>query len=142
MVRAPWFLSLAIVVACATGPEPPAGDVTGTWGGENSGLIASDSSAHVHIGCTLGDVNGRLVPDQDGNFDALGLYNVDAYPVDRGILHPARFSGRVTGRTMVLTVVLTDTTRQLGPVLLTYGKEPRMQACPICRVPKSRHPAP
>lgn len=112
--------------------------ITDTWGGDNAGLIATDSSAHVHIGCTLGDASGPIRVDAGGHFDAPGLYNVDAYPVDRGILHPARFTGQVTGQTMVLTVVLTDTTRQLGPVTLTYGKEPQMQICPICRVPKPR----
>jgi hypothetical protein len=128
-------IALAALVACTTGPEPPPGVVAGTWGGENAGLIATDSTVHVHIGCTLGDVSGRRYVDAAGYFEGTGLYNVDAYPVDRGILHPARFSGRITGRTMILTVALTDTTRQLGPVLLTYGKEPRMQACPICRSP-------
>jgi len=130
---------LAALVACTTGPEPPTDVVAGTWGGENAGLIATDSTVHVHIGCTLGDVSGPLHLDAEGNFEATGLYNVDVYPVDRGILHPARYTGRVTGRTMMLTVALTDTTRQLGPVLLTYGKEPRMQACPICRLPASQH---
>jgi hypothetical protein len=38
---------------------------------------------------------------------------------------------------MTLTVSLTDVTRVLGPVTLTYGKEPKMGPCPICRVPKS-----
>jgi hypothetical protein len=33
-------------------------------------------------------------------------------------------------------VTLTDTAVVLGPVLLSYGKEPRMGPCPICRVPR------
>jgi hypothetical protein len=130
-------ITLAALVACTTGPEPPTDVVAGTWGGENAGLIATDSTVHVHIGCTLGDVSGRLRLDAEGYFEGMGLYNVDAYPIDRGILHPARYTGRVIGRTMLLTVTLTDTTRVLGPVLLTYGQEPRMQVCPICRVPAS-----
>ena len=35
---------------------------------------------------------------------------------------------------MTLTVSLTDIPRVLGPVTLTYGKEPKMGPCPICRV--------
>ena len=58
------------------------------------------------------------------------------HPVDRGILHPARFSGRVVDGWMTLVVTLTDTAVTLGPVQLVYGKEPRMGPCPICRVPK------
>lgn len=135
MVRNAIVLSLAVVLACHSGPAAPITDIAGTWGGENAGLIASDTSAHVHIGCTLGEVRGPIRPDSDGRFDVTGTYNVDAYPVDRGITHPARFIGRITGTSMTLTVALTDTARTLGPVTLIYGKEPKMGPCPICRSP-------
>ena len=114
--------------------RPPKG-VAGTWGGENAGLIADDTSAHVHIGCTYGDIHQLIAPDSDGRFDVAGVQNITAYPVDRGILHPARFIGRIIGRSMTLTIALTDTAVTLGPVQLTYGKEPRMGPCPICRRP-------
>ena len=115
--------------------QPP-GPVVGTWGGENAGLMADDSSAHVHIGCTYGNVHQQIVPDPSGKFDVPGEHNITAHPVDRGILHPARFSGRVADGWMTLVVTLTDTAVTLGPVQLVYGKEPRMGPCPICRVPK------
>ena len=111
-------------------------EVAGTWGGDNAGLIVNDNDVHVHIGCTLGDAVGPIRTDADGKFSATGTFNVDAYPVNRGVLHPATFSGQVTGKTMVLTVSLTDTARVLGPVTLIYGTEPKMGPCPICRVPK------
>ena len=133
-----FMVSLGAVTACPNTPETPITDVTGTWGGENAGFIATDTSAHVHIGCTVGDTNGRVTPDAEGRFSKAGVYNVDAFPIDRGITHPARFTGQISGRTMTLTVVLTDTGRQLGPVTLVLGKEPKMGPCPICRVPKSR----
>ena len=111
--------------------------LAGTWGGDNAGLIATDSSAHVHIGCTVGDVHQQLVADSSGRFDVPGIYNITAFPVYRGPDHPARFSGRIVGHEMSLTVTLTDTAVTLGPVLLTFGKEPRMGPCPICRTPKA-----
>jgi len=117
---------------------PKGGGVVGTWGGENAGLIADDSSAHVHIGCTYGSIHQQIVPDADGRFDVPGEHNITAHPVDLGVLHPARFSGRITGGRMSLTVTLTDTTVTLGPVLVVYGKEPRMGPCPICRRPADR----
>jgi hypothetical protein len=132
------FLSIAVLLACYNSSTPPITEVVGTWGGENAGLIVSDTSAHVHIGCTLGDAKGPIHPDAEGRFEATGTYNVDAYPIDRGILHPARFTGQIVGRSMTLTVVLTDNDRQLGPVTLIYGKEPKMGPCPICRTPKQR----
>lgn len=121
-----------------TGVHPPKGSIAGTWGGENAGLIADDTSAHVHIGCTWGDVHQDIVPDARGLFNVPGEHDITAYPIERGILHPARFSGRVVGGLMTLTVTLTDTAVTLGPVQLTYGKEPRMGPCPICRRPRSR----
>ena len=127
-------------IACSTATTIPAAnlDIQGTWGGDNAGLIVNLADVHVHIGCTLGDATGPIRTDANGRFEATGTYNVDAYPVNRGIEHPAKFTGEVHGPTMTLTVALTDTARVLGPVILTYGKEPQMGPCPICRVPKAR----
>ncbi len=131
-------LGFAAAATLAFGPCDPTGlkppkDLAGMWGGENAALIADDSSAHVHIGCTYGDGHQQIIPDPSGRFDVPGEQNITAYPVDRGILHPSRFVGRVIGSSLTLTVTLTDTTVTLGPVQLSYGKEPRMGPCPICR---------
>lgn len=116
-----------------TGAKDPV--LAGTWGGDNAGVIVTDTSAHVHIGCTAGDTKQALVADSAGRFDAPGLYNITLYPVARGPDHPARFFGHSDGRVMTLTVALTDTAVTLGPVTLILGQEPRMGACPICRKP-------
>ena len=129
--------TLALGPCDPTGVKPPK-DLAGTWGGENAALIADDTSAHVHIGCTYGNVHQQIIPDSDGRFDVPGEQNITAHPVDRGILHPARFSGRVSRGIMMLTVTLTDTTVTLGPVKLAFGQEPRMGPCPICRRPTAR----
>ena len=135
-MRIPVALSIFAVLACSAATSARITEVVGTWGGDNAGLIVTDTDVHVHIGCTLGDAVGPIHPDADGRFEATGTYNVDAYPVNRGIVHPAQFTGQITGQTMALTVTLTDTARVLGPVTLIYGKEPKMGPCPICRVPK------
>jgi hypothetical protein len=132
-------LAFAAAIACdGTGAEPgpkPGDLVLGTWGGTDAGLIATDSSAHLHIGCTLGNVAGPITLDAEGRFDVPALYNITAYPVDRGIVHPARVTGVVVGRYLRLTVQLTDTAVTLGPVRLRLGAEPGMVMCPICRRP-------
>ena len=140
MIRLGIIGLLVTSLACATATSTPASNlvIQGTWGGNNAGLIVNLNDVHVHIGCTLGDANGPVTTDLNGHFEATGTYNVDAYPVNRGIEHPAKFSGDVVGNTMTLTVSLSDTARVLGPVILTYGKEPQMGPCPICRVPKTR----
>ncbi len=126
-------LALFVAGACETSRMPLDTVPVGTWGGEDAGLIVRTDGAHAHIACTLGDVAGPIPLDAEGHFDVAGQWNVDAYPVDRGILHPARLSGRTDGRTLTLSVLLTDTGQVLGPALLTFGREPRMQNCPICR---------
>jgi hypothetical protein len=125
---------LLLLAACeGNGPLPPSGSVVGTWGTRDAGFLVSDTAAHVHIGCTYGDVHQPIAVDAQGRFDVAGQYNINAYPVDLGILHPARFIGVVDGGQLTLTVVLTDTTTSFGPVRLTYGKDPTMAVCPICR---------
>ncbi|HEV8355775.1 MAG TPA: hypothetical protein VGQ17_03310 [Gemmatimonadales bacterium] len=141
------LLPLLLAAACeGFDLGAPAGDTlpAGTWGGENAGMIVSDTDAHVHIGCTLGDAPAPIQLDAAGRFDVPGRYNLTAYPVDRGILLPARFTGQAGIRGLVLTVTVTDTVRDttvvLGPVQLEYGKEPRMGPCPICRRPAAPRP--
>jgi hypothetical protein len=118
------------------------GLVKGTWGGENAGLIADDTSAHVHIACTYGNVHQAIEPGSGGRFDVAGDYVLRAYPVAVGPTLPARFSGTVRGKLMTLTVTVADTTADttvtLGPVRLQLGREPQMQMCPICRKPGER----
>jgi hypothetical protein len=141
MTRITLILSAFAIAACSAATSTPITDIVGTWGGDNAGMIVTGTDVHVHIGCTLGDAVGPINPDATGRFQASGTYNVDAYPIDRGITHPSTFTGQIVGQTMTLKVTLTDTGQMLGPVTLTYGKEPKMGPCPICRVPKSRRTA-
>jgi hypothetical protein len=127
----------AVVVLADTCPlTGPNGTLaTGTWGGENAGVIVTDTLMHVHNGCTYGNAPRPTLTG--GRFEVTGVHNITAHPVDLGILHPARFTGRVRGNRMTLTVTLTDTSVTLGPVSVELGVEPRMGPCPICRSPAS-----
>jgi hypothetical protein len=135
MMRIRLLSCVLATLACSAATSTPIDEVVGTWGGDNAGMIVTGADVHVHIGCTLGDAVGPIRPDANGRFEVPGTYNVDAFPIDRGITHPATFTGQIVGTTMTLTVMLTDTARVLGPVTLTYGKDPKMGPCPICRVP-------
>ena len=108
----------------------------GTWGGEGAGMIVADTSMHLHIGCTYGDVSGR-VPVVNGEFDTAGSYMLRAYPIAVGPTLPARFTGQVIGKSATITVTIDDTvahqTVVRGPVLVTYGDQPQLGPCPICR---------
>src|SRR2546425_2223547 len=62
-------LALVLVRDCNIGGPRFHGPIQGTWGGENAGLIAFDTTAHVHIGCTAGDTKQAVVADEQGRFD-------------------------------------------------------------------------
>jgi hypothetical protein len=131
MKAAAFVLGFTVLAGCDS-PFPPGATVLGTFGGNNAGLMADDTSAHVHIGCTYGNIHEAIVLDPSSRFDVAGEQNITAYPVDQGILHPARFTGSVDGRTMTLRVTLTDTAVTLGPVSMTFERQPQMGPCPIC----------
>jgi hypothetical protein len=133
-------LFIACVAACSgTSPSSPVANgqlAIGTWGGDSAGMIVDDSLTHVHIGCTFGDIPFRLALQADGRFDVAGNYLLKAYPIAVGPTMPARFSGRLNGSVLTISVVVTDTiagavvTR--GPVMVKFGIAPRLGPCPIC----------
>jgi hypothetical protein len=141
-MRALSLVIVCLVVACGAGSTAPASDGTlplGTWGGENSGMIVSDTAMHLHVGCTYGDVSGRIQLGAGGQFDVAGSYLIRAYPIAIGPTMPARFVGRVEAGKATVTVTVNDTTEKksvvFGPVVVTLGAEPKMGPCPICRRP-------
>jgi hypothetical protein len=133
---------VALIACSSSGIGPPVSDgmlALGTWGGDNSGMIVSDTAMHLHVGCTYGDVSGRITIAADGSFDVGGSYMLRAYPVAVGPTVPARFRGQVDGGIATVTVTVDDTVQHKtvvqGPVTVKYGDSPRMGPCPICRRP-------
>ena len=138
-----------LVIACSAGligcsattsSPPPDGLLPlGTWGGENAGMIVGDMATHLHIGCTFGDVSGRVAVGTNGSFDVQGSFTLRAFPIVVGPSVPARFVGKVEGARTTVTVTVNDTVEKktvvLGPVVVTLGADPKMGPCPICRRP-------
>lgn len=143
----PIIAGAAVLLATCTSTDSIVGSVDGklalgTWGGDNAGAIVADTVAHIHIGCTFGDIPGRVALDASGRFSVSGSYVLRAYPVMVGPSLPAQFSGQVTGTTLVFSVIVNDTVQKtsvtLGPASVVLGVGPKMGPCPICRVPGSR----
>jgi hypothetical protein len=130
-----------VAAACSSGNLPPFdGNIAlGTWGGDSAGMIVSDTAMHLHIACSFGDVSGRVPVDANGAFDVTGSYTLQAYPVAVGPSLPARFVGQLVGNQVTVTVTGNDTvghqTVVRGPVQVTFGDDPRLGPCPICRRP-------
>jgi hypothetical protein len=148
--RWPLIHSLAVAallpLACSsTLPSIPADGLIplGVWGGDNGGLIVGDTSMHLHVGCTFGDVSGRVTVDRSGRFDVPGSYMLRAYPVSIGPTVPARFVGQLDGSMITVTAQVDDTVAHqpvtVGPVTLFLGTDPRLGPCPICRRPVRTH---
>ena len=135
--------AFAVLIGCAasgSGPVAIDGNLAlGTWGGDNAGMIVGDTAMHLHVGCTFGDVSGRIALAADGSFDVAGSYMLRAYPITVGPSVPARFRGRVDGAVAIVTVTVNDTVQHAtvikGPVTVKFGDDPRMGPCPICRRP-------
>ena len=140
------IVSAAIVVVAAlscaaASPAVPADRLLplGTYGGDSAGMIVGDTSMHLHVGCTFGDVSGRVPVDANGRFDVAGSYVLRAYPVTVGPSVPARFTGTIDGDRVVVTATIDDTVEHRtlvhGPVSVRLGVEPNLGPCPICRRP-------
>jgi hypothetical protein len=139
------LLSLVAAVAtlsCASASPVVPADLQlplGTYGGDSGGMIVGDTALHLHIGCTFGDVSGRVPVDANGRFDVTGSYMLRAYPITVGPAVPARFTGTIDGDRVVVTATVDDTiahqTVVRGPVSLRLGVEPNLGPCPICRRP-------
>lgn len=138
-----WAAALVLVAACAL-LDSPAGAplLIGTWGGKDAGMIVSDSGAHLHVGCTLGQVTVPITLDEHGRFDVPESHNLTAFPIDAGIFLPARLAGRVELLALSFTLTIDDTVHHktvvLGPVRLRWGVRPEMGPCPICTSPADR----
>lgn len=105
----------------------------GTWGGPRVRLeVGEKGDASVEFDCAHGTIE-KLAPDGGGEFSARGLFvrerggPVRAEGGEEG--EPARYSGKVTGKTMTLRVVLEGSGEEVGSYTLTHGRGTRLTKC-------------
>ncbi len=106
---------------------------TGTWGGQHIRLEVTEDGAKIEYDCAHGTVDGRIEADRNNRFDVRGTHVIEAGgPVSSDAkpnIHPARYTGRIEGKTMTLTVTLTDTNETIGTFSLTHGEQPELTKC-------------
>ena len=104
----------------------------GSWGGIGIGFVVGNGGVQIEYDCAVGAINQTLVIDASGNFNVEGLYKRET-PVLRTDLkiepQPATFQGKITGSTMKLKVILTETKEVVGEYTLTRDKEPTIRKC-------------
>ena len=105
----------------------------GTWGALHIVMEVSAESASIEYDCAHGTINGPLALDRRGRFSWAGTHTTEhGGPIRRDEKpnhRPARYTGSINGKTMTLTVTLTDTNETLGPYTLTHGNSGRVFKC-------------
>ncbi len=105
----------------------------GNWGGAHIRLKLHESGAQIEYDCAHGTVDEALTLDGAGHFEARGTHvrespgaiRLKALPVAQ----PARYHGRIAGKTMTLTVTLEDSGAEVGTYTLTHGSTGRIWKC-------------
>lgn len=104
-----------------------------TWGGEHVRLTEREGGASLEFDCASGEITRPLRPDAEGRFDLPGTFTRKS-PGPRRVgltpaARPARYSGRVEGQTMTLTVTLAETDQPPDTYTLTRGSVGRLGKC-------------
>jgi len=124
-------LLVAVWVACATA-APAKKTLTGSWGGPHIGLEVTGETARIEYDCAQGTIDGPVVPDGQGRFEATGTHTAEhGGPVREGEQdegRPARYRGQVKGGSLKLTVTFSSG-EEIGTFLLTRDAQPRLTRC-------------
>lgn len=105
----------------------------GVWGGEHIRVQVTESGASIEYDCAHGTMDQPLTLDSQGRFEVKGTHvREHGGPVRRDEKpnsRPARYTGRVEGQTMMLTVTLTDAQDSAETYTLTQGDEGHLFKC-------------
>jgi len=103
------------------------------WGGDHVRLMLRDGGGALEFDCARGEIVESLKTDAQGDFDLPGTFTRGSHgPIRVGLApaaRPARYVGRVEGRTMTFRVKLTDTNQETEAFTLTRGSEGRLWKC-------------
>lgn len=105
---------------------------TGVWGGDHIRLETTDSGASIEYDCAHSTIDQPIVLNRAGEFDVKGRYSREhSGPVRREEPNSstARYVGVVQGKTLTLTVTLTDSGESIGTFTLTHGRDVILRKC-------------
>ncbi|MDQ8154788.1 MAG: hypothetical protein P3B98_09000 [Gemmatimonadota bacterium] len=128
-----WGLGVAALAACAESQTAPPAVIVGEWGGDHAGLVATPDSGTLEYDCAAGRITEPLRPTADGAFAAVGTHTPGRggpVRIDEVLpRRPARYTGRVSGDRLTLTVVMTDSAQTVGTFELVRGRSARVFKC-------------
>jgi hypothetical protein len=105
----------------------------GTWGGPHIQLTVENGTATIEYDCANGSIAGPLKLDSRSRFSLSGKhFREHGGPIrideeNKGVA--ARYTGRVEGTRMTLTVTLVNPKAEMGKYQLTRGSEGRVFKC-------------
>jgi hypothetical protein len=105
----------------------------GIWGGSGVLITVGKKMLTIEYACSNGEIIGLLKIDKAGNFDAVGVH-IQQRPGplranDKPNRQPARFEGKVSGKSMSLKVSLIEKNEVIGDFELTKDVVPRIRRC-------------
>jgi hypothetical protein len=107
--------------------------ILGDWGGDHAGLVAMADSGTMEYDCAAGRITEPLRPGSDGRFVATGTHTPGhggPVRIDEVLpRRPARYSGRIDGDLLELTVVMTDSNVTVGTFQMTRDRSPNVFKC-------------
>jgi hypothetical protein len=105
----------------------------GVWGGAHARMEVVEGGVNFEFDCAAGQINRPVALDGEGRFDVKGTFNAQhAGPVlrdEEANARAARYSGRVRGETLTLTVTLAGAEEEVSSYTLTRGDEGRLTKC-------------
>ncbi len=115
-------------------PRQSAADgLIGTWGGDHVRITIGAASSILEYDCAHGSIDQPFKVDANGHFDLVGTHVPEAPgPIREDpppVVHPARYTGTMDGKTMTLTVTQTDTNQVVGPSILVLDAPGRVVKC-------------
>jgi hypothetical protein len=103
------------------------------WGGEHIRLQVTEQGAEIEYDCAQGTMAQSPLAGAGGRFDVKGTHRAEhAGPIRRDEEsngRPARYTGKIVGDTMTLTVMLTDKPETIGTFTLKRGNEGSVFKC-------------
>jgi hypothetical protein len=103
------------------------------WGGLHVRLVITSGGAEVEFDCAHGEIKVPLKADAQGHFDLPGTFVRErggparADETESG--EPVRYSGRIEGDKMSLTITLSSNNEKLDDFSLTRGNQGRLFKC-------------
>jgi hypothetical protein len=122
-----------LLAAASCDIDVAAPDMVGEWGGEHILLSLTLDGGTLEYDCAHGTIEETIVPDRSGNFVVSGIHvREHGGPISEDEIpdeHPARYVGWTNGRSMTLSVTLTDSGDSLGTYELRLGEQARLFKC-------------